>query len=99
MTARPRPAAEVLEDLIKVTKCALIATPLELAAAIFGDRQLAARAVRRSKAFRRDAAMQRRVNDAGPVEIISTEGKRNEPQMSNQPVAGSPESGGSERTP
>ena len=86
MTARPR--AEVLEDgsvLIHVTRCTLIATPLELACVIFRDRQLAVRAVHRGKAYLRAQTTERRASDAASVQVVSTEEKRREPQTVSQP--------------
>lgn len=82
-----RPAAEVLEDgsvLVRVTKCTLIATPLELACVVFRDRQLAARAVARGKVYLRAQATARRTGDAGPVQPVETDAMRTEPQTDSR---------------
>jgi hypothetical protein len=59
---RPQATAEILPNgdvLVRVPKCLLLATPLELARAILKDRELAVLAVRRGKSLKRSKRTER----------------------------------------
>lgn len=88
MTATTRPAVALEGGCVVLweTKCLLVLEPAEILGLLRHDPEAWARAIKRGKYQRRAESTVRRTNDAAPVQVLSTEEKRSEPEIHSLPA-------------